>query len=224
MFPISDSAKSVRFPFLNLLLIGATIYVFFLQLTAPDPEAFIMQYALIPASIDFSDLSTLLPFVSSIFLHGGFLHIASNMLFLWVFGDNVEGHLPPFVYLFLYFGAGLIGSVAQYVMMPDSTIPMLGASGAVAGALGAYFALFPHHKIRVLITIPPIITTAQISAGFMLGYWIILQLISAFTDTSRFGDTGGVAFFAHIGGFFFGFVFAKFFPKRDPKLTETVEM
>ena len=127
MIPISDSShKAARFPFVNIALILANIYVFYLQITAPDIEAFIYQYALVPANINFSNLETLFPFLSSMFLHGGLLHIGSNMLFLWVFGDNVEGDLNPFSYLFLYIGAGIVGSLAQYLLSPTSDIPMLG--------------------------------------------------------------------------------------------------
>ena len=215
MLPIADSEKSRRFPFLNIIFIALNVFVFYLQLTALNPEAFIYQYALVPSQIDFSNISTLYPFITSLFLHGGFLHIGSNMLFLWVFGDNVEGHLPPLMYPFLYIGSGIVGSLAQYVMDPTSTIPMLGASGAVAGALGAYFTLFPRHKIRTLIILPIFFTMVEISAVFMIGYWIVLQLISGVGSFGASPDQGGVAYFAHIGGFVFGYLFAKVFGRRD---------
>lgn len=217
MIPISDSEKSRRFPFLNILFIGINLLVFFLQVTTPDPEAFIYQYALIPANINFSDITTLYPFITSMFLHGGLLHIASNMLFLWVFGDNVEGELPPLFYLVLYLGSGIIGSLAQYLLNPASTIPMLGASGAVAGALGAYFAFFPHHKIRTLVTLPFLFTIIEVSAMFMLGYWIVIQIVSGIFGLDQLSQ-GGVAYFAHIGGFAFGYLVAKIMPTRDPQL------
>lgn len=223
MIPIADSEKSRRFPFLNILFIGLNVLAFYLQITALNPEAFIYKYALVPSEIDFSNFATLYPFVTSMFLHGGFLHIGSNMLFLWVFGDNVEGHLPPFVYLFLYLGAGIVGSLAQYFMDPTSTIPMLGASGAVAGALGAYFTLFPHHKIKTLVILPIFITIIEISAVFMLGYWILLQLISGAGSVGLPADQGGVAYFAHIGGFAFGYIFAKIFAKRVPQELRRIE-
>lgn len=217
MLPISDSEKSRRFPFFNILFIALNIIVFYLQLTATNPEAFIYTYALVPSQIDLGNISTLYPFITSMFLHGGFLHIGSNMLFLWVFGDNVEGHLPPFVYLFLYLGAGIVGSLAQYVMAPDSSIPMLGASGAVAGVLGAYFNFFPHHRIKTLIMLPIFFTIIEVSAFFMLGYWIVLQIISGVGSFGLPADQGGVAYFAHIGGFAFGYLFAKFFAKTQPE-------
>jgi membrane associated rhomboid family serine protease len=211
MLPISDAQyKAGRFPLFNILIIGFTIYVFFLQITSSDQEAFIYQYALVPASVDWSNFATLFPFVTAMFLHGGFLHIFSNMLFLWVFGDNVEGSLPLFFYPLLYLGSGIVGAVTQYLLMPASTIPMLGASGAVAGALGGYFALFPHHRIKTLVFLPPFfITTAEINAGLMLGYWFILQLFSGALSLPFLGEQGGVAFFAHAGGFIFGYIFTK---------------
>lgn len=219
MLPISDSVKSHRFAFLNLIFVVINVFVFILQLTTPDPEGFVNTFAFIPSTIDFTNISTLYPFITSMFLHGGFLHIASNMLFLWVFGDNVEGELPPLFYIFLYLGSGIVGSLSQYILDPTSSIPMLGASGAVAGALGAYFAYFPHHKIKTLIVIPPFITTTTISAFFMLGYWIVLQVISGAGSLGVSSDQGGVAYFAHIGGFAFGYIIAKVIPRKNPELT-----
>ncbi len=216
MLPISDSVKSRVFPIINILLIAINAFVFYLQLTTPDPEGFIFTYALVPSLIDFSDISTLYPFITSMFLHGGFLHIGSNMLFLWVFGDNIEGELSPFTYLLLYLGSGIIGGLAQYFFVPDSNIPMLGASGAVAGVLGAYFLLFPKHEIRTLIFIPPFITIAKVSALIMLGYWIILQFFSGFGALGmEMAEVGGVAYFAHIGGFIAGALLIKFLPKHS---------
>lgn len=221
MIPISDSVKSRRFPIINIILIVINVLAFLLQLTSP--EAFTFTYALVPASIDFSDFSTLYPFITSMFLHGGFLHIISNMLFLWVFGDNVEGELNPILYLLLYLGSGILGSLAQYFFSPDSTIPMLGASGAVAGVLGAYMLLFPRHRIRTLILLPFVFTITEVSAVIMLGYWIILQLISGLGVLgTEMGETGGVAYFAHIAGFIAGIVFITILPKHDPQL-ERVE-
>ncbi|MBI4097260.1 MAG: rhomboid family intramembrane serine protease [Candidatus Levybacteria bacterium] len=215
MIPISDAEhKPRRFPFINIALILINVYVFFLQLTTSDPEGFIYTYALVPANINFSDWSTLYPFITSMFLHGSILHIASNMIFLWVFGDNVEGEMPPFVYLILYLGSGIVGGLSQYMLAPASTLPMLGASGAVAGALGAYFILFPHHQIKTLILLPFFLTTARISASVMLGYWIVLQIISGSGALGQtMGQEGGVAYFAHIGGFLAGIVFAWLFAR-----------
>ena len=215
MFPISDSIPARRFPFFNLALIAATVFVFFQQLIAPDPDAFILQYALVPANVDFNNAATFYPFVTAIFLHGGLLHIVSNMWFLWVFGDNIEGHIGWYFFLPLYFAAGIIGNVAQYMIMPTSIIPMLGASGAVAGVLGAYYVLFPHSKIKTLVPVFGFLTFVNISAPFMLGYWFVLQLFSGAVSLPFSGETSGVAFWAHVGGFMAGFIIAQLFKKEQ---------
>lgn len=207
MFPLSDSIRSNRFPIFNLLLIGFTVFVFYQQIVSLDQEGFINQYALIPALIDFNNWQTLFPFITAIFLHGGFLHIISNMWFLWVFGDNVEGHFGPIIYFFLYFISGIGGNIAQYLLNPTSQIPMLGASGAVAGVLGAYYVLFPQSKIKTLVPFFGFLSVVEISAPFMLGYWFILQVISGAASLGSL-STGGVAFWAHVGGFAAGVLFA----------------
>lgn len=211
MFPISDSIPPRRLPFINVAIIIATTYVFYRQLVAPSPDVFIQQYALIPSLADFNNPQSLIPFVTAIFLHGGFLHIISNMWFLWVFGDNVEGHLGFFPYVLLYFLAGITGNVAQYSLMPSSTVPMLGASGAVAGVLGAYFVLFPHSQIKTLVPVFVFLTTINIPAYFMLGYWFVLQILSGAASLPFSNETGGIAFWAHVGGFATGIFIAKFF-------------
>ena len=206
MFPISDSIKAKRFPLVNLALIAATIFVFFQQITSPSEIEFIRSYALTPKLINFNDFYTLTPFVTAVFLHGGFLHIISNMWFLWVFGDNVEGRLGFLFFPILYLLSGIVGNAAQYFVMPTSSIPMLGASGAVAGILGAYYVLFPKAKIKTLIPFFGFFTIAQIPAPFMLGYWFVLQVISGAVSLPFSSDTGGVAFWAHVGGFATGVI------------------
>lgn len=212
MFPISDSEPARRFPFINYSLIAITCFVFYLQLTAPDFEAFVYQFALVPSTVDFSNSTTLYQFVTSMFLHGGWLHIISNMWFLRIFGDNVEGKLGHFWYLILYFLSGLVGGLAQYMLMANSEIPMLGASGAVAGALGAYFLLFPNHKIKTVIPVLGFVTFTEISAYVMLGYWFVLQILSGAVSLPASGtESGGVAFWAHVGGFVTGLLFGRLF-------------
>lgn len=214
MFPISDSIPSRRFPFFTLFIIFLTAYVFIQQLLAPDALAFLQVYSLIPAKVDFSNLGTLAPFVTAIFLHGGFLHIISNMWFLWVFGDNVEDSLSPFFYIILYMVAGIAGNLSQYLLMTGSTIPMLGASGAVAGILGCYYVLFPNSKIRTLIFIFIFVTIVDIGAPLLLGYWFVLQVISGAASLPFSADQGGIAFWAHVTGFIVGIIFGAVFKKR----------
>lgn len=210
MFPISDSIRADRFPFVNLGIIAITIFVFLQQISGASQESFINQYALIPSLVNFNDTGSLLPFISAIFLHGGFLHIVSNMWFLWVFGDNVEGRVGWFFFPILYLLSGIVGNIFQYVLMPTSVIPMLGASGAVAGVLGAYFVFFPHSQIKTLIPFFGFFSFVNISAPFMLGYWFILQIVSGAVSLP-FSEQGGVAFWAHVGGFVTGVVIAKIF-------------
>lgn len=218
MFPLSDSARAARFPFITWLLIVANIYVFFREVTAPNLDAFIMQYALVPIQVNWLDFNTLIPFITAQFLHAGFLHILSNMWFLFIFGDNVEGALSPVGFLLLFLVAGIAGNLIQYLFTPGSDIPMLGASGAVAGILGCYFVLFPHSKIKTLVVLVFFITILEVSAPLMLGYWFILQL---FSGASSFGEMassqGGVAYFAHIAGFIVGMIVGKIVKTNKPR-------
>mgnify|MGYP001596886105 CR=1 FL=1 len=216
MFPISDSVKTHRIPLINIGLITVTVFVFIQQLIATNQEAFIQTFALVPSLIDFSNYSTLFPFVTAMFLHGGFLHILSNMWFLWVFGDNIEDHMGWLLFLVIYFVSGIAGNLLQYAFMPQSSIPMLGASGAVAGILGAYYVILPHSKIKTFVPYFGFMSVINVPASFMLGYWFILQIISGAASIPGMGETGGVAFFAHAGGFLTGVIFGKLF-KREYK-------
>jgi membrane associated rhomboid family serine protease len=207
MFPLSDSARAPRFPIFTFLLIIANVFVFIKELVAPDPDTFIMHYALIPSHVHFNDYHTLLPFITAIFLHDGFLHILSNMWFLYIFGDNVEGELSPPGFILLFLVAGIAGNILQYLIMPGSNIPLIGASGAVAGILGCYYVLFPRAKVKTLIFLFFFVTLIDVSAPLILGYWFILQLISGATSLNQMASAqGGVAFFAHIAGFIIGLI------------------
>lgn len=210
MIPLRDSHPAGKFPFWILAIIALNVYVFYLELTAFDPDIFIAQYALIPSLVDFSQWSSLTPFITSQFLHGGFIHIISNMLFLWIFGDNVEEKIGFLLFPFFYLTAGVVAGLAQYLFIPNADIPMLGASGAVAGVLGAYFAWFGHHTVKTLVPVFGFFTVMEIPASVMLFYWFITQLFAgAATITLATEGLGGVAFFAHVGGFAFGWIVAK---------------
>lgn len=215
MFPIKDTKTANGFPIVNLLLIAANLYVFFLELTAPSLEFFISTYALIPKNIDFTRVETLIPFITSLFLHAGFLHILSNMWFLWVFGDNVEAVMGHIKYFVFYIAAGITASTAQLIFIASLDLPMLGASGAIAGVLGAYLKYFPHHKIDSLVPVFGLPLIVAIPASFMLVYWFITQafngVASILTATAAIG---GVAYFAHAGGFVWGFVTSTVFAKK----------
>lgn len=153
MFPIKDHTPSGKFPLVNLGLIAVTIFFFFQELLAPDLEVFLVQWALIPAQVNFTFWPTLLPFLTSIFLHAGWVHIISNMWFLWVFGDNIEAKLGHVSYLIFYLLSGVVAGLAQYLVASTSTLPMLGASGAVAGVLGAYMVFFSKHQVETLVPV-----------------------------------------------------------------------
>lgn len=207
MIPLKDSQPTGRFPFWVVVIIALNIYFFFLELTSPDPDAFIIHYALIPSLINPSDWHTFIPFITSQFLHGGFIHIISNMLFLWIFGDNVEEALGFLIFPIFYLASGVAGGVLQYIFAPHVQIPMLGASGAIAGVLGAYFALFPNHSIKTLVPIFGFFTIIDMPASVMLFYWFFTQLFSgAASIATHAAALGGVAFLAHVGGFVFGWI------------------
>jgi membrane associated rhomboid family serine protease len=210
MIPLQDSQPSGRFPLITILLIALNIYVFYLEMTAPDLDAFINQYALIPAAIDPNVPTSLATFLTSIFLHGGIFHILSNVWFLWIFGDNVEERFGWF-FLPFYLLGGLAGSVAQYVIAPESTIPIVGASGAIAAVMGAYLVMFPHHTVKTIVPIVIFLTIVELPAIVMLAYWFFVQIFSGYAAIAETTATsGGVAYFAHIGGFIIGFLFAAF--------------
>src|SRR4030066_1803777 len=138
MFPIRDSKNLGKFPIINIGIITINLYIFVKELFAPNIELIIAKYALIPANVNFLQTETLTPFITSMFLHAGFLHILSNMWFLWIFGDNVEAALGSVKYLVFYLFCGILASFTQYIFISGSYLPMVGASGAIAGVLGAY--------------------------------------------------------------------------------------
>lgn len=210
MLPLRDSHPAGIFPFWVITIIVLNIFVFYLQLTSTNPDGFVYTYGLVPRLVDLSNYNSLIPFITSQFLHGGFLHIISNMLFLWVFGDNVEARFGAFFFPVFYIAAGIAAGALQYILMPTANIPMIGASGAVAGILGAYLAYFPHHTIKTLVPFFGFISIINVPASFMLFYWFFTQLFSGVASIGlQTADTGGVAFFAHVGGFTFGWVTAK---------------
>ena len=208
MFPLYDSHPPRITPLVTYGLIILTCIVFFMQVSVADPDAFIMRWALVPAYVDWNNLATLTPFITSIFLHGGLLHIASNMWFLHIYGDNVEGDLGHLGYLLFYLAGGAIAAYIQYLFMENSLIPSLGASGAIAAVMGYYVVRFPFHQIRSLILAGPFVTTGNIPAPLVLILWFVIQLFNGTASIAETAQTGGVAWWAHIGGFGFGVVVA----------------
>lgn len=209
MFPIGDDNSARRSaPVVTLVLIALNVLVFFLELQGGN--AFITQWAFIPARFSENPSSEAVTLLSAMFMHGGWLHLGGNMLYLWIFGDNVEDRFGPVRFLIFYLLAGFAASFAQYFVNPGSTIPNVGASGAIAGVLGAYILMFPKARVDVLLGRQVVAMPAFV----VLGFWIVLQLVSgvgAIANTSQTGDTGGVAYMAHVGGFVAGLVLGGLF-------------
>jgi membrane associated rhomboid family serine protease len=217
MLPISDDNRGRRIqPIVTWALIMANVLVFFYQSTLSELEfiRFLDDWAVVPAEITSGQAYFTL--ITSAFLHGSWFHLGSNMLFLWIFGDNVEDVMGHVKYLVFYLLTAVGASLAQVMIDTESRVPMVGASGAVSGLLAAYIVMFPHGKIRTLIIFGIFITMTMIPAWIMIGYWIFIQVISGLGSLSTIGDQGGgVAFFAHIGGFVAGLVLVWFF--RDKR-------
>ncbi|WP_297887006.1 rhomboid family intramembrane serine protease [Sulfurihydrogenibium sp.] len=204
MLPIKDNIPTNSFPYLTVLLISINVGVFIYELTLPPQqlEIFVHQYGLLP--MDIVELNVLNLF-THMFIHGSIAHIFGNMLFLWIFGNNVEDALGRFKFLVLYFGSGLVAAFLQSavaILEGSLNIPMVGASGAISGVLAAYMKLYPYAKI--LTVIPPFIFFFFVlPAWFFIGYWFVIQILYAmFIPT----NLGGVAWYAHIGGFIAGWI------------------
>lgn len=212
MIPIRDINPTQRFPIATVALIAVNVLVFIYQasLGTQRETLFVMEYAVRPAELlrDFNGQAQTL--VTSMFLHGDILHIGSNMLYLWIFGNNIEDQLGIPRFLLFYFLTGFIAGGAQIAIDPSSQIPMIGASGAIAGVLGGYLILFPRAKVQTIILLFYFIRVVEISAMWLLGWWFVIQL---FGGVSALGieSQGGVAFFAHIGGFVGGLILIRIF-------------
>ncbi len=218
MIPIRDTVPSKNIPIINNLLIGINVVMFAVQMMQGSDLGFqrlIYYYGLVPARYTLSgwaDGSSLFQRVSALisfmFLHGGFLHLLGNMWSLYIFGDNVEDRLGPLRYACFYLLCGLISGLTHLLLNAHSTAPTIGASGAVAGVMGAYFLLHPKSKILTLIPIVFIPWFVEIPAFFFLGFWFLIQLFNA---SSSFGAASGIAWWAHIGGFVCGMIMLKIF-------------
>lgn len=208
MIPIRDSIRSRHFPKVNLALIIACVVVFLYELGLDQYglQQFVMKYGAVPARILATGgrIDTVLSLFAAMFIHGGWLHLIGNMLFLWVFGDNVEDRLGSVRYLLFYLATGLAGFLAQMGANPVSQSPMIGASGAIAGVLGAYIFMFPKSKIIALVPIFFFFTFIEVPAFIFLALWFGLQLLNGVAGIGTQGNL--VAWWAHIGGFLTGLV------------------
>ncbi|MFY9676001.1 MAG: rhomboid family intramembrane serine protease [Terriglobales bacterium] len=224
MIPLRDDQPSFSTPFINYFLIVLNVLVFVWELSVGLNtrafQAFAFQFGVVPRhalgvlSGRYHDpiATAILPVFTSMFLHASFLHVAGNMLFLWIFGDNVEDYLGHFRYLVFYLLSGCAAAVTHVLLNANSRVPIIGASGAIAGVMGAYFILYP--RARVLVWFPPIFLF-HVPAWLMLGYWFLINFLSGTVNSAEAtAASGGIAFWAHVGGFVAGMLMVKIFRER----------
>ena len=211
MIPLRDIIPSRTTPIVTIALIVTNVLVFLFELSlGRGVEEFTLYYGLVPAAFSWVAVFT------SMFLHGGLFHVAGNMLYLWIFGDNVEDRMGHGRFLVFYLLCGIAAALAQTIAAPDSVVPMVGASGAIAGVMGAYFVLYPKSRIVTLIPLFFFFQIIEVPAIFFLGIWIALQALDGTISITTPATGGGVAFFAHIGGFAFGILTVRLFMTRAP--------
>jgi len=225
MIPIRDDQPSYSTPFINYFIIGLNVLVFLFELSIGAEgrralNAFVFEFGVVPVLIEralagvgqYTLAMTLPTILTSMFLHGGWLHIIGNMWFLWIFGDNIEDHLGHFRYLLFYLACGVAAAITHIIFNLSSNEPTVGASGAIAGVMGAYVILYPRARVLTLV----FFFLWWIPAWVFLGYWFLIQFLSgaamSVAETSR--STGGIAFWAHVGGFVAGILLIKILPQR----------
>lgn len=225
MFPLRDDQPIFSTPYITYFLIGLNLVIYFFEWqlglqNAAAERALVFQFAAIPhreiglltGVPVFSPVGALLPVFTSMFLHAGWVHVLGNMWMLWIFGDNIEDYLGHFAFLVFYLLCGMAAGITHVLFNANSRIPIVGASGAIAGVMGAYFILYPH--ARVLIWFPPIFIFPA-PAWLMLGYWGVSQFLSgAASSIATTTQASGIAFWAHVGGFVVGILLIKLFPQR----------
>lgn len=203
-FPFHDENPTRHFPLLTIALIGANIFVFFWEFSYPGHIASLFtNYGLVPSHFVEAPIQTYPNVFSAMFLHAGFMHLAGNMLFLWIFGNNIEDVLGKIRFITFYLICGMIAAMCHVFMDTGSEIPMVGASGAISGVLGAYLMLFPKAKVKTLVFLGILITIVRIPAAFLLIFWLGIQIYS---NLAMGSEGGGVAWMAHIGGFIGGMI------------------
>ena len=210
MIPLSDASRRPKhFPIVTTGIIIVNAFVFVMELTGGD--AFVMQWSEIPATIVAGHHWVTI--LTAMFMHAGWMHIIGNMVFLWAFGPEIEDAMGPLWYLAFYLLSGLAASLAQIALMPSSTIPNLGASGAIAGVMGAFLVTYPRDRIRALLFFGWFVRTAIIPAALLIGFWFLIQLFSQVGAVAEVKTGGGVAYAAHVGGFIFGAVTGRIFER-----------
>jgi len=221
VIPLKDDAPRDSFPYVTIFIIilNVAVFIYEISLGYRGMGRFIYSTAAVPFEIthfvDIGEAAVVMPpftLLTSIFVHGGFLHLAGNMLFIWIFGDNVEDRLGHVKFIIFYLLTGLIASLTHVLAAPASTLPMIGASGAIAGILGAYFVLFPRANVKTLVFLFVFVSIVRIPAVFFLGIWFVFQVLSS-------GSATGIAWYAHIGGFVAGAVLIRFFVRGGNVVT-----
>ena len=218
LFPFSDDNPTNSRPIVTYCIIGICCFIFLWQFTLPQQlfESAIYNFGVVPASLLGSKESYLpaaLTIFTSMFMHGGWMHLIGNMVFLWIYGDNIEDSMGRGKFIIFYLLCGVIAAYTQALIDPSSEIPMIGASGAIAGVLGAYLLLHPKANVNVLFWFIIFVTVIRVPASIVLGFWIVSQFFSL--DFTGGGEGGGVAYFAHIGGFVAGMAFILFFKRPE---------
>ena len=225
MIPLRDENPSQTVPVVTRLLIAINAVAFVGELSlGPELRAFILDWGLVPARVTLAlsgegpVAGAALTALSSMFLHGGWLHLVGNMWYLWIFGDNVEDRLGHARFLVFYLLAGIVAASLHYTFNPSSRLPTVGASGAIAGVLGAYLVAFPRARVVTLVPLFPFFQVMALPAVLVLGLWIVVQFFSGALALGYGG--GGVAWWAHIGGFAFGFVAMRFLGGARPRTSK----
>ncbi|MDQ7784807.1 MAG: rhomboid family intramembrane serine protease [Desulfomonilaceae bacterium] len=222
MIPLRDSTRSETVPYVTvaLIILNGVVWLYEVAL-GPHVERYIFEYGLIPLKfMNYSEhpggflANALIPLFSSIFMHAGWMHVIGNMWFLWIFGDNIEDRLGHLGYLVFYLVCGIGASLIHVVFHPTSTLPMVGASGAISGVLGAYLISFPHARVHTLLIIFVLIRFVEIPAFVFLIVWFLFQFLASTAGAGAQQDVGGVAYWAHMGGFVVGIVVLFLMPKR----------
>ena len=231
MIPLRDSIPSRSWPVVTYLLIGLNVWVFLYEVAlGPDLDAFLRTWGLVPADyfalarVPGAGAERYLPLLTSMFLHGGWLHLIGNMMYLWIFGDNVEDRLGHLRYLLFYLVTGLGAALVHAYLHPESTVPTLGASGAISGVLGGYLLLFPHARVLTLVPIVFIfVQIVEVPAVLYLGFWFLIQLVAGTLAFALADGAGGVAWWAHVGGFTVGLILVPLLlPRRSyPRVWRT---
>lgn len=218
MFPYKDDNPSSTFPIVTVSIIVLNTVVFMLQmLNSADGKQIVYAYGAIPYNIvtmqTTQPIHPALTLFTSMFMHGGIFHIFGNMLYLWIFGNNIEDRLGHFRFILFYLFCGIAAAMSHALLTPSSTVPMIGASGAISGVLGAYLLLFPYARIHTIIFLGFFVQTIRIPALIVIGFWAIIQLLSGLT-AQGIQSQGGIAWFAHVGGFVAGLVTIKLWQPR----------